>query len=307
MSILVTGTTGFIGSRVLQELLKRYKRQDIVIMSSRNLEPEDIAETRFLCAEGYVVAPDDLVNNYPDIDIIIHIGAFIPKSGTEADNIELSTGNIRNTESLLIAADKLSDLKKIIFTSTIDAYAATDDVLTEMTPTVPQTMYGWSKLYCEQMVKAFCASKGISHGILRLGHVYGEGEEKYRKVMPVMIKAAINQEEIKIYGDGEALRTFIYIDDVAKAIVRAIDFGDLDIINVVGNETVSINRLAEFIVELAGTEVKVVHIPSGIPNRNLVFDNGRLRGTLLDALTPLKDGLEREINYMKKMADEHCI
>ena len=166
--------------------------------------------------------------------------------------------------------------------------------------TIPQTMYGWSKLYCEQMIKAFAEQKNITYEILRLGHVYGEGEEKFRKVMPVMIKNAVDGNDISIWGDGEALRTYIYIDDVAQAIINSINYDKSDIINIVGNEAVTINELADMILRLSGNGIQITHCPSSLPNRNLIFDNSKLMTTLLSELVPLEKGLAREIEYFKK-------
>ena len=168
-------------------------------------------------------------------------------------------------------------------------------------------MYGWSKLYCENLIQTFARQQGLEYVILRLGHVYGEGEEKYRKVMPVMIESAINGNDITIYGDGEELRTFIYIDDVAKAIVNSIRLTTSKIINIVGNEAVSINALAKMILRIADADVKVNHIDSDTMNRYLTFDNSKLMNTLLDGVTQLEEGLCKEIDYMKDKMCEHSI
>lgn len=296
MRILITGASGFIGKKVLDKLKNKHGASNIWILSgSRNgIEAEDniIASLDYRFDDSYFYKYD--------FDVVIHIGAFTPKSSGDANNITASTSNIRNTETLINALGKCQTLKKIIFISTLDVYQEMDEVLTELTPTIPQTLYGWSKLYCERIITTFCTMKGIQYDILRLGHVYGEGEEKYRKVMPVMVKSAIKNEDIQIYGDGEALRTFIYIDDVADAIVNTVELADSDVINIVGNKAVTINKLASLIVNLAESESDIIHIPTENPNRNLVFDNKKLMSTLLSALTPLDEGLRNEIDYMKR-------
>ena len=163
-------------------------------------------------------------------------------------------------------------------------------------------MYGWSKLYCEQLVKTFCIQHNFCWEILRLGHVFGEGEEKFQKVIPTMIKKALAGDDITIYGDGEALRTFIYVRDVAKAIASSIKRDESDIINVVGSEPISINNLAEIILKMSDSKATITHIPSENKNRNLCFDNSKLKATLLEAVTSLDVGLENEMIYMKRKA-----
>ena len=299
MKILITGASGFIGKKVLDRLKNKYRASNIWILSGSRNGIE--AEENIIPSIDYRFN-DSYFDGF-DFDVVIHIGAFIPKSGGDANNITASTSNIRSTENLINALGRCQSLKKIIFISTIDVYQEKDEVLTELTPTIPQTMYAWSKLYCEQMITTFCTMKGIHYEILRLGHVYGEGEEKYRKVMPVMVKSAIKNEDIQIYGDGEALRTFIYIDDVADAIVNAIERTDSDVINIVGSTAITINKLANLIVNLAESESDIIHIPTENPNRNLVFDNKKLRSILLSSLIPLDEGLRNEIEYMKRKVE----
>lgn len=279
MKILITGATGFIGSRVVEKLKNKYGKNAVVALSSAKI--------------------DGTGNGCEDVETILHIGAFTPKSGVEANNIEYSTSNVHNTEKLLSAAGQINGLKKVVFISTLDVYAESGEVLTELTQTIPQTMYGWSKLYCEQMIKTFCGKKDIKYCILRLGHVYGEGEEKYRKVIPVMIEHAISGEDIKIYGDGNVLRTFIYVDDVAQAIVNSIGSKGCGIINVVGEKAIRINDLAKMIIELSGSNVKIVSVPCELPCKDYVFDNSKLMNTLLVSLIPLEEGLMREVEYMR--------
>ena len=298
MKILITGATGFIGKSVLKKLLKRYAESDMIIISGApNIE---IGKIRYVPSLDYNFDADYMCKMNVDVDVIVHIGAFTPKSGNDVNEITKSTSNIQTTEKLLSAASYCHNLKKFIFISTLDVYAGTDEILSENTLTLPQTMYGWSKLYCEQMVKTFSKQHKVCYEILRLGHVYGEGEENYHKAIPVMIRNAICGRDISIYGDGKALRTFIYIEDAAEAIVNSVIYETSDVINIVGNEAVSIYELAEKIIKLTGRKSSVIHIPTEIYNKNLVFENRKLMNTLLSSFTPLEDGLKREINYMRK-------
>ena len=298
MSILITGTSGFVGKRVIEQLRTRYNDEDIITFSSSSING-----IKNIYSNNYVFDSDYLVNSgCEDVETLVHIGAFTPKSGFEANDINKSSSNIENTRRLLEALEKTKSLKRIVYLSTLDVYESTDDIISENTPVGPQTMYGWSKLYCEEMVKTFARENNILFCILRLGHVYGEGEEKYRKVMPVMIKSALKNEDINIYGDGEALRSFIYIDDVAKAVVNSLNLSSSDIINIVGNEAVSINDLAKKIIALSGKNIKVEHISTDSVNRNYLFDNSKLLNTLLDSLTPLETGLKKEMDYLKQLS-----
>lgn len=296
MKILLTGASGFVGSKVARKILKRFGHENIIALSSGKIDFLKCLDSR-----NYNFDSDYLKNNFPDLSTIFHIGAFIPKSGTEANNIEKSMSNIINTKKLIFACSKLENLKKFIFTSSIDVYGSAKKIINENTPAIPESLYGLSKLFCEKMIQVFCDANKIKCIILRLGHVYGEGEDEYKKVIPVMIKSAINHKVINIFGDGEALRTFIYINDAADAIVNAAELNcdGSEIINVVGNQATSINQIASMIVRLAGSDSRVNYIASEFSNINSVFDNSKQKNLLTQAFTPIETGLLNEIKYFR--------
>ncbi len=294
MKILITGATGFIGSVVAAKLRGKYGYENIIALSSRNIETVSVIPSL-----GYGFDDTYLVDNgCSDVEVLFHIGAFTPKAASDVDDLTLTTGNIMATQKILMS--KLPGLKRIIFVSTLDVYAHCSGILSESSLTVPSTLYGWSKLYCEQMIMKHCKENDLSYEILRLGHVYGEGEEVYRKVMPVMVRNAIEGQDLKIYGDGNAIRSFIYIDDVAKAIVNAIDVENSEIINVAGDEMVTIRQLAELICTYEKKQIQIIHVRSSAPNINYIFDNTKMKNLLLRDLTPLQIGLKREYEYMQE-------
>jgi nucleoside-diphosphate-sugar epimerase len=274
MKILLTGASGFIGSVVFKRLVEKYGAQNIITLPYTEYD-------RF---------------NNPEIETLIHIGAFIPKTSAQADNIELCNSNIINTQTLLQAS--FPNLKKVIFASTVDVYGEAD-IIKEDSLLKPVSLYGLSKLYCEKMIEIFAKQKNIICQTLRIGHVFGPGEEKYVKILPLTIKKIINNEQIEIWGDGKAIRTFIHVDDVASAIVKAINLSEYKgAINVVGHEQITIEDLVKKLISISGKNIAIKHIPTNVPNRNLVFDNAKLKVLLAGSLIPLDNGLEQEYNYM---------
>jgi UDP-glucose 4-epimerase len=297
MKIFITGATGFIGSKVLNQLLE--SNAEITVLSSREIPGVHTVPSRnYQFDENYLAE-----QGCADVEVLLHIGAYIPKKGSEANDLEKTTGNISSTMALLEA--KWGALKKIVFISTVDVYGSYDGVIDENSPTIPDTLYGWSKLYGEQMIKNFCQQNALDCEILRLGHVYGRGEEVYRKAMPVMIDNALHGNDIQIFGDGKAIRTFIHVNDVVNAIVNAVELDGFNLINVVGNEETTINELAEKIVKFSGADIKIIHKEYSVPNRNLRFNNHRLMTLLLPRLTSFDDGLRDEISYMKEMVHDN--
>ncbi len=292
MKLLLTGASGFVGSKVLRLLIEKYGTENIICLSNRMIEG-----VKTIPARNYQFDADYLASNgCEEIETCIHLGAATPKTSRDGDNLVFSS-NIMNTQKIL--ESKLPNLKKIVFTSTLDVYEHGHEIITEETPAVPATLYGWSKLYCEQMLSKYCSKTGIQFMILRLGFVYGEGEEVYRKVMPVMIQNAVEGKDLMIFGDGEAVRSYVYVGDVAKSVVRAVETGTGMTINVVSDEPVTVNQLAEMIRNLADSQISIVHCETSQPNLKYTFDNSKLREILLPELTPFGTGLEKEFHYMK--------
>lgn len=294
MSILVTGAGGFIGSHFLRNLSEKISRKDIIVLSRNTVDGY-----RTIVTGDYSLPMSFLSSEESGlIDTVFHLGAFIPKSGAEINDIDGCFGNITSTRSLL--QDALSGLKRIIFASTIDVYGDTSEVVTESAPVLPSGLYGWSKAYCEQMIRSYCNARGIVCQVLRFGHVYGEGEEAFRKVIPIMIDRALKNEDITIIGDEKVQRTFIYVGDVAQSIINSANLEKSNVINIVGNSSVSVLELAETIIRLSGSSSKIVFADSKHPTHDSLFDNSLLTLLSLCDFTPLEIGLAAEIDYMRR-------
>ena len=191
-------------------------------------------------------------------------------------------------------------VKKFIFLSTIDVYN-NNDVISEDSLEKPVSLYGYSKLYCEKMIKCWGNKNNILIQILRLGHVYGPGEDEYQKIIPVTIKKILTGEVIKIWGDGNELRSFIFISDLISAILKSITLKkNVGIINVVGESVISINELIHKIDKISKKKSVIEMVPKKLPNRDLVFDNSKMKKILLNDFISLEKGLLSEIRYMMK-------
>jgi nucleoside-diphosphate-sugar epimerase len=296
---LITGASGFIGGVVLRKLIQRYGSASLVVLTSQAEQHQfEHLGLKILCHNGYQFESDFFVRNAVEgVECLLHLGAFTPKSKAEANDILRSNSNIVATTALL--QSQLPKLKKVIFTSTLDVYAEAP-LLTEASATNPTSLYGASKLYCESLVSAFANQYGCVHQLLRIGHVFGVGEEKYKKIIPLTIEKLLRNEPVEIWGDGEALRTFIYVEDVGEAIVNALDLEAFaGVVNVVGNEAITINDLVECLIRISGKAVRPVYKPATVVNQHFVFDNTKLKHLLLKEFTPLEVGLQVEYQHMQ--------
>ncbi|MDH1700759.1 NAD-dependent epimerase/dehydratase family protein [Comamonas terrigena] len=292
MKILLTGAGGFVGGHLLQRLMLKYGADNVVVLSSRALEG-----AQCVTAPDYELSALDK-SLFNDVDVLVHAGAYTPKNARQASDLQRCGLNVSVTQELL--GFEFLRLKKVIFTSTLDVYASAD-LISEATPVGPATLYGASKLYCEKMIEAFSVERGISHAILRLGHIYGPGEEAYQKMLPLTIANVVLGHPVQLFGSGEELRSFIYIDDVVTSLINAVTTELASpIVNVVGGSPVSIKNLIEKIIHIAGQAVDVIPQPTTVKGRDFVFDNNLLKRTLLPTEFDFEQGLAVEIDYMKR-------
>jgi UDP-glucose 4-epimerase len=289
----MTGTSGFIGSRLLQTARAMYG-DNVTAFSSHPSEGNHIV---YANRTDFSLAPAELAL-VEDADVLIHAGAFTPKCGTEANQIKSCNSNIAFTEELL--ALPWRNLKKIIFLSTVDVYNNFDCPISEATLTVPTTLYGMSKLYCERMMSLHAAERGIAIQVLRIGHVYGPGEEQYAKVIPKAIERIIAGGDVELWGEGEELRSFIYISDVVTAILKAVELQEEPgVINVVGGNVISIRDLLEKLIAIGGRQTKIVQREFSRTRRDLVFDNTKLKRYLLPEESDFTTGLKMEFRQVE--------
>lgn len=295
--ILLTGASGFIGKHLLEALINKFGANQIIALTST-----PITNCAFLLHENYNFNKDFFADNKvgQKIEIIIHAGAFTPKVGKEANDWEKCNSNILNTHTLLGAY--LPNLKKIIYLSTLDIYGQTN-IIKEDSLVQPISLYGDSKLYTEKMIAAWAFSNNRICQILRVGHVYGPGEEAYQKIIPVTFKKILNRQVIEIWGTGNEIRSFIYIKDIVSSILNAIELNlSIGPVNLVGNQKVSINDLVNKMIVISGIKCEIKLIPVSAPGRDLIFDNAKMKEFLLAEEISLEQGLLQEFNYMKTIA-----
>ncbi len=292
--ILITGASGFIGKHLLKFLTAKYGRENIVALTSQPIE-----NVQCVLHNNYRFEDDIFVKHgFENIETIIHAGSYTPKNGNEINNIHLSNSNISTTE-LLIGAH-LPNLKKVIYLSAIDVYNSAS-IITEQSVESPVSMYAYSKLYIEKMLQNWAIQEKKVVQILRIGHVYGPGEEAYTKLIPETFRKILLNQDLAIWGSGEELRSFIYIDDLVKSITKSIEYTEnLGVINVVGSQPISILNLVEKIKTIANSSVAIEKVEGNFIGKNSVFDNQKLLKFLLDKETKLDDGLLAEYQFMKQ-------
>ncbi len=291
--ILVTGVNGFIGKHLLTSLIEQKGRSQVLAFTSKPVD-----ECAYLLHHHYEFAPDFLqVNGYTDIRTVIHLGGFIPKNSNEVNDVKKCTSNIDATKKLLNALPP--SVERFLFISTVDVYSpGADEVITEQTLVNPASLYGHSKYYCEKMIEAWGNANNAKIQVLRLGHVYGPGENEYKKIIPVTIAKLKEGEQPQIWGNGSEKRSFIYVDDVIRVIIKAIDSVEITTpVNVVGGNSISVSDLTKLLIKISGLNIEPEFIRVDKNQRSLMFDNRKMKEVYCDEIFTMEKGLQLEWEY----------
>ena len=173
-------------------------------------------------------------------------------------------------------------------------------------PALPDSEYGWEKLFSERMYLSYHRNYGLNVRIARFHNIFGPegawrgGKEKAPAAICRKVAEARKDGEIEIWGDGEQTRSFLYIDECLEGVSRLMDSDFTGPVNIGSEEMVTINRLAEMAMEIAGKKLKIKHTdgPLGVRGRN--SDNKLIKKEL--GWTPsqkLEVGLAETYNWVK--------
>jgi UDP-glucose 4-epimerase len=256
-TILITGGSGFIGSKIVQKLLAN-KSINIKLISRNQL---NYSQDNIECIQCDLSNRDsfEILRGIGNFDYVIFLAAKMPDPLT-SHNFEVNLK--QNFLSVFNFVNGLPDhLSGFIFISSIDVYGyPVYNPIDEKHPTNPNTYYGASKLASEKFIKIALDKKQIPLTILRLSQVYGPGEPKL-KAIPTFIDLMVNKKNPIIYGNGSDIRDYLYVDDAANAIIMATISNIPGVYNIGTGKGTSINNLIEIINTILGTKIKPVYKP----------------------------------------------
>jgi UDP-glucose 4-epimerase len=300
-TVLITGGTGFIGRRVVADLAARGAKCFVV---TRGPVKTKNPAVEFVTCD--LTAPESVSHLVPIVakaDTIIHIAALIPPAvPLQPGIVPYVNNNILATGHLLEAmTQEKTALPSLVFTSTLDVYGIPQRVpVDEDHPTAPLTVYAATKLSAENLLTTFERAGNLPLTILRLSHVYGPGEPVI-KAIPRFIENVMNNEPPVIYGDGEDTRDYVYVGDVADAIIKAVDRRLSGRFNISGGRGHTIREVAETIIRMSGKALRPIYRERRQPASQIVISNEKAREQLEWApRTSLAEGLAQQYDYARK-------
>jgi nucleoside-diphosphate-sugar epimerase len=146
-------------------------------------------------------------------------------------------------------------------------------------PANPDSEYGWEKLFSERLFLAFARNYGIESRVARFHNIFGplgswrDGREKAPAAVCRKVAETADGGEIEIWGDGKQTRSFLYVDECLEATLRLTRSDWTGPVNIGSDEMVSINRLAEMVIELSGKKLRIKNIPGPLGVRGRNSDN----------------------------------
>ena len=272
MRILVTGGAGFIGSHLCERLISEGHKVTAIDNFSTGdaLNLIGLAESsNFNLVKGSILDTTILNPLVKDAQYIFHLAAAVGVFNIVNNPLASLLTNIRGTENVLEAAHATKT--PVLLTSSSEVYGKNiSDSLKESdnrilgSPVTLRWSYSEAKAIDESLAYAYFVEKHLETRIVRFFNTVGPRQlGAYGMVVPRFVKAALADEPITIYGDGNQTRCFAHVYDVIDA-VMAIAFADNTIgkvINVGNNFEISINGLAQKIIAETGSRSEIIYVP----------------------------------------------
>lgn len=287
MQIVVTGGAGFIGRALVRRLAGLGHRVMVV-----DQVPGDCSDALYWI--GDLRDPGAIENAIqPETDVVIHLAAATSVLGSLACPWEVYRQNVETTAALLERV-RIIGARQFIFAST---NAVVGDVSTriigEETRLRPLTPYGATKASAEMLVAGYACAYGITGTVLRLTNVYGPGMQGKDTLIARLMRSALTQRAISIYGNGQQERDYVYIDDVVSAFALALDRPWNGPVVVGSGTSVSVNRVYEVTTEVCRVSIPVQHMASRPGEMPAVrVDISRARAIGYTPTVDLRDGLK---------------
>ena len=257
--ILVTGGAGFIGSHLVEELCKN---NDVIVLDNLlrgNKIPKSILPKVNLII-GDIRDQATVMELSSGCSYIFHLAALLGVDIVADNPTETMDTEIIGMKNISKAA--LKNAAKVIYASTSGIYghSAIEKSVTEDIMVDPRTSYAIAKRYNEIYLAVLYEEKGLKSIALRYFNVYGQRQDK-RMVTPRFIEQARRGEPLTIYGNGNQTRDFTFISDTIKSTIEvASKVSKFEIFNVANENEVTINTLAEKIVQLTNSKSQITKI-----------------------------------------------
>ena len=313
---LVCGAGGFIASHLVKEL----KKQGYWVRGVDIKTPEwsESAADEFMVADLRKERHCETALNLPSsispsktFDEVYQLAADMGGMGfIHSAECEIMHNSILINVYMSHLAAKMG-VKRYFFSSSVCVYrdmTIGEEEIDENAayPAQPDNEYGWEKLYSERMALAYGRKYGMEVRIARFQNCYGEegtydgGREKAPAAISRKVAKAEDEGSIDVWGDGSAIRSYIHVSDLVRAIYLLTQSDIKSPTNIGHPEYVSVDDLAQRIINISGKKLSIKHVdgPVGVQSRN--FSNNQIYSLGWECELSLNEGLQRTYNWVNQ-------
>jgi nucleoside-diphosphate-sugar epimerase len=308
---VVCGAGGFIGAHLARRL----------VADGYWVRGVDLGEPEFAPSAAHDFAVADLRDPAQCVealgggfDEVYQLAADMGGMGfIHAAECEIMRNNVLINVNMVDAA-AAAQVSRYFYSSSVCIYrdmAIGEPEMTEAQayPALPDNEYGWEKLYSERVVMAYGRRFGFETRIARFQNTYGPegtwrgGREKAPAAICRKVAEAPDGGEVEVWGDGTAVRSYTYVDDLVDGIRRLVDSDHREPVNIGCPEYVSVNDLVATVAAVAGKTVTIRHIdgPVGVQSRN--FSNAAVESLGWRSTWPLRRGIEATYPWVAAQVD----
>lgn len=299
MRVLVTGGSGFIGSHVVDELRER----GVTVRVFDMVYPTYRDDVEFY--KGSILNLEDLRMALNKVDAVVHMAAVANVNSVEEEPHYSESINVRGTINLLEAMRK-TNVDRLVYASTSWVYSDVDqEEVDEETPLeAPSHLYTATKITGEQYCQAYANHYGLEPTIVRYGIPYGP-RARGGTVLPIFVDLAKDGESLTIFGDGQQYRYFVYVEDLARGTVLALQPGtENEIYNLAGQEQVTVQQVAETVQDVV-RDVPIEYEEARAEDfeGKVVSSEKAKRELGWEPEVTFREGVERYVEWLREQED----
>jgi nucleoside-diphosphate-sugar epimerase len=267
MRYLVTGGAGFIGSNIVDELLRRGHEATVLDdFSSGKEENLAAAKPKIRLIRASITDLNAAREACRGADCVLHLAARTSVPRSVQDPLETNHVNIGGTLNVLVAA-RDAKVRRVVFAASSSAYGETPTLpKVESMPAEPISPYGVTKLVGELYAQVFERVYGLENVSLRYFNVFGPRQDpssQYSGVLSRFMLAILKGTEPVVFGDGEQSRDFTYVDNVVDASLRACEAHDASgkVFNVGTGARITLNQVLRLLEKICGKSIRTKYDP----------------------------------------------
>jgi len=279
MKLLVTGGAGFIGSNFVHYMLDKYPDYEILVVDSLTYAGDKnrlaSSEDKIKFFQADIRDYDKMVELLEGVDMVAHFAAHTHVDRSIADPGPFLETNIMGTDALARAAIK-QKVKRFHHVSTDEVFGSLEigsaQKFNEQTPYDPRSPYSASKASSDHIVRAYGETYGLPYTITNCSNNYGPWDSPGR-VIPVFVANALEDKPLPVYGNGQAVRDYLFVEDHCHAIDLAMHQGkDGQTYCVGGGAQRNGVQVAEAILEILGKPKELIEFVQDRPGHDMRYD-----------------------------------